>query len=461
MRRLGMAALLVLATILSLGPAGPRPATAHPAGQSADPPDLGTVVLTDPLTAPGLVTPAWCPTSAGFRHLTDEGLVLRAHGPCASSPTAPTGLSADFRQLLLRDGEIRLEARSLSAGDRLSLRLAFRTQAPTDLTMGYRIHLDAPDDVLTLVRQTEGGSATILNQRANVGSRLRSGEWTSLAVRMRGPTFWVYVDDTMVLTADDATFAEGGGGISVVRLDDSSEEEVAIAVRNVQITALANGGAARASTLTAPPVPPDAPEPGGVILQDPLTDSQVVPVLTCPPDRQSGPPDPEGLAVRIEGKCRPDAQDASIQLPIRGPVVGDGEVALDLRVAEGNPRAEIALYVRMAGQSVLGCTFNPATGSASLFKIADRQTTLLAYRLDLHRYMDATAWNRVAIVAAGREAWVLVNDQPLMYSDNAALDPGSAAVKIAREGAPDDEQELAVVLRNLTISALASGNAPR
>ena len=243
LRRLAVTALLTLTALLSVGLTGSRAATAHPAGQSPEPPELGAVVLTDPLMAPGLVTPAWCPSSGGFRELTDEGLILRAHGPCSTSPTAPTGLSADFRQLLLRDGEIRLEARSLSAGDRLSLRIAFRTQVSTDLTVGYRVHLDATDDLLTLVRQTEGGSATVLNQRPGVGSRLGSGEWTSLAVRMRGSTFWVYLDDAVVLTADDPTFAEGGGGVGAVRLEDTSGDEVAVAIRNVRVSALA--GASR------------------------------------------------------------------------------------------------------------------------------------------------------------------------------------------------------------------------
>ena len=181
----------------------------------------------------------------------------------------------------------------------------------------------------------------------------------------------------------------------------------------------------------------------------------------CTSGRQLGGYSDEGTTVRILGRCRSDSPDASSQLPIRGPVVSDGEVALDIKVSEGNPRAEIALYVRMNGQSVLGCSLNPATGSASLFKIADRQPTLLAYRLDLHRFIDAAAWNRIALRTAGREAWLLVNDEPLMYTDNAALDPGAAAIKIAREGAPDDEQELTVDLRNLTISALAGGNPAR
>ena len=79
----------------------------------------------------------------------------------------------------------------------------------------------------------------------------------------------------------------------------------------------------------------------------------------------------------------------------------------------------------------------------------------MATRRDLGGYVDLAAWNRLAIRVRGSEVWLLLNDEPLLYTAAAAVDQGLVQLYVIREGDLDDNVETSVVFRNLAMSALA------
>jgi hypothetical protein len=51
--------------------------------------------------------------------------------------------------------------------------------------------------------------------------------------------------------------------------------------------------------------------------------------------------------------------------------------------------------------------------------------------------------------------WVLPNDEPILAATDSSYRSGSVFIGLRRLGDPNDNQESAVVVRNLRVSALA------
>jgi hypothetical protein len=181
------------------------------------------------------------------------------------------------------------------------------------------------------------------------------------------------------------------------------------------------------------------PEIGAVVVEDPLTTPSVRPVGQTPTVATLGENVGEGIST------------------MRGLIIADGEVAVDFWVTQGAPRTTIGINARVHDRDAIGITFAPGEVAASVFKRTGGQLARVATRRDLAGYVDLAEWNRLAVRVRGNEVWLLLNDEPLLYTDAAANDQGLVQLYVIREGSLDDNVESSVVFRNLAMSTLADG----
>ena len=167
----------------------------------------------------------------------------------------------------------------------------------------------------------------------------------------------------------------------------------------------------------------------------------------------------EGFKLRVMGPCFLLLDEAWITVEASGVTIGDGEVALDFKLVEGAERATVGLYVRSVNEQLIGAHVHPARGEASLFTLAGSKQTDLAYRSNV--VIPPYEWNRLALRVSGYDTWLLVNDEPVLYSREVHADAGKVIVELIRGGDPEDEAETAVVFRDLTLTALEGGEPSR
>jgi len=151
---------------------------------------------------------------------------------------------------------------------------------------------------------------------------------------------------------------------------------------------------------------------------------KVIPARTCPTGKALGENVGEGLILKVRGPCQPDDKESSVQVLMRGLGVQDGGVAAEFKTVQGSDRAGTYLYTQVAGRSWLGYYLNPAEGTARLLKSVDGQISMLGLREDLDQVADLSDWIRVALRSSGSEVWLLVNDEPFLYSDDATRGAG-------------------------------------
>lgn len=215
---------------------------------------------------------------------------------------------------------------------------------------------------------------------------------------------------------------------------------------------------APAAAEAADPVPPDL---GTAIVDDPLTAPSIFPVGNCPTGQAGGDVVGEGYIIKVRGRCRATDSVAEGAVRTRGLIFEDGDVALDVKVAQGNQRTGFNIFVRVREGSHVSAYLNPAAGFASLSMLQGGVATVLAENLTVEMAADPDAWNRVALRASGSNAWLLVNDEPVLFAPGVLTEFGEVGIRVLREGDLNDAAESAVVFRNLAVSALDNGDPDR
>jgi hypothetical protein len=167
----------------------------------------------------------------------------------------------------------------------------------------------------------------------------------------------------------------------------------------------------------------------------------------------------EGFKLRVMGPCFLLLDEAWITVPANGVMVGDGEVAVEFKGVDGAERATVGLYVRNVNEQLIGAHVQPARGEASLFTMAGGQQTDLGYRNNL--VVPPYEWNKLALRVSGFDVWLLINDEPVLHSHEVYADAGKIVIEVVRDGNSEDEDETAVVFRNLTLTALDGGEPGR
>ena len=342
-----------------------------------------------------------------------------------------------------------------------------------------------------------GGKQTDLGYRNNVVAP--PYEWNRLALRVGGNKVWLLINDEPVLHSGEVHADAGKVFLEFIRegnLDD--EDEAAVVFRDLTLTARrgrTRSGAHRAvrpartgargrerhvlvgrmirvalaalvafgltlsagpgaETTQAAPSVQDVPEPPALVatyFQSDLTGPDVFPPDVCPTGGGFGENVDEGFKLTVQGRCVEQASGAGVAVRARNIEGGDGEVGIDFEVEAGAGRAGVNLYVRIQGNTYVAGYLSLGSGQAELFKREPAGNTLIAARQGFGQ-VDPTNWNRLALRFVGEEAWLLVNDEPILYGRGMPNQHGGIGLQVVREGNPDDGDVVALVFRNLTVS---------
>lgn len=222
----------------------------------------------------------------------------------------------------------------------------------------------------------------------------------------------------------------------------------------VAVGLLLVSGAGAATTRATTPAVQDIPEPPALVatyFQSDLTGPDVFPADTCPTGGGFGENVGEGFKLTVKGRCVPGASGAGVAVRARQIGMGDGEVSIDFKVVAGAERAGLNLYVRVEGSTYVAAYLGLGSGQAELFKREAGGNTLIASSPGFGA-VDPTNWNRVALRLAGDEAWLLINDVPVLYGSGMPIQYGNVGLQVVREGNPDDGDEVAMVFRDLTLA---------
>lgn len=261
--------MLMLSCVLGLVLSTQIPALVLPAAaEEIASPEVGRVVLEDPLTAPGVVgQSSACPTGKNVREFVGEGTIIKVTGRCTDASTNAS-LAQRIDGLTLPDGEVRLEMKVVSAQERARFFLDFRAAA--SLRDGsYSVRVDPAGGGVQL-RRTVDGQLTVLAERTNLAGIIAPDDWNSLVVRMQGANLWVLLNDQPLLSASDAALSTGSVLIALVRTGDPNDaQEAAVVVRDLRVSALAAGDQARLPSYqprraAAPAAPSGAPWIGDI-----------------------------------------------------------------------------------------------------------------------------------------------------------------------------------------------------
>jgi hypothetical protein len=247
----------------------------------------------------------------------------------------------------------------------------------------------------------------------------------------------------------------------VVAQGDETEEEATPVPTSVPVAsppALAPSPSPVAAAAPSLPVPPAV---AAGVFADPLSRDTVFASGACPTEVSGGKYAGGGFALIVGGPCVDDRSVADVAVPARGITLWDGDIAMDFRMAVVPERARFALYVRSRDGKLVVLQLHPGLQGMSLIMREGDKDTTLASRSDLGLTPDPNEWNRLALRIRGGEAWVLINDEPVLYATDVLDQAGSVGLQLIREGSLEDDEETAVVFRDLTLSALDDSDPAR
>jgi hypothetical protein len=201
---------------------------------------------------------------------------------------------------------------------------------------------------------------------------------------------------------------------------------------------------------------PEAPALAETIFESALTGPDLFDARVCPTNAAGGQYVDEGFRLSVRGRCVQDAPAANLPLPAPGISMLDNDVAVDFKVVAGAQRAGLNLYARVRDSgNLMAAYLNVGGNKAGLIRRDANVSRTLTGRADLKELIDPTDWNRLALRMRGKEAWLLLNDEPILYADGVVDQVGGIGIGLVREGNVNDSVEAAIVFRDLALSTLA------
>lgn len=432
------------------------------------PPEVGATVVDDPLIRPAALRASFSATGRNSEQFTDEGFRIKVTGKATETSTA-ANYGSYVQGLTFTDGETRVDLSF--AGDLAGSQLQLHFRVQPDGGDRYYASLQ-PARGLAQLRRVTSNRGAVLAERSDLGDLLAPDDWNSLAVRAKGPNFWLLLNDEPILSAVDSAFDTGRVYVGLYRTGDVNDErETSVVLRNLRVSALAIEDQARAPVYEPPALPASPafvppvgtpPEVGAVVVEDPLVGSRFLPTEACRSGRGSSEYADEGMILRVRGKCTETACIAAVETEIPGLTIPDGELRLEMKAVSAPERARITVFTR-SYDYVNSYAQSLALGgsSAGIGKTVDGPSTTLAFRTDVGRLVKPDDWNRLAVRMEGPNLWLIVNDQPVLSAADPDYETGGVQLRLSRIGDPDDEEETAVVVRNLRVSALVDGDPSR
>ena len=412
-------------------------------------PPLGALVVEDALAGTGPFRIRTCPTGRNGMAFVEGGLEIKVTGRCTETATGTVfGVSA--AGLTAAHGEFSIEAKLVDGYDRGWLALSFREQANGDL---YVLNL-SPSRHRVELRKAIGSIGAVVAERTDV-EVMGPDTWTRIGVRLEGQRFWVLLNDQPIVSATDPSLARGGFSIVAGRFGNPDDDAPVTTVwRNLRVAALANQPAPTASQPPAgPPAasgPPDGTPPaaGRVVHAESLAERGIIPTGSCRTGRGRGEVVGEGFLLAVRGKCTDASVGASVTPTLTGLTVPDGEVRFEFKVTNGYERSSLLLGARSTGEGSGAYVFAlwPGRGVAFITKVTPGQPTSGLVRRD--------DWNTMSVRLHGPSLWLLVNDQAMLTVEDATYPTGRVWLGLAKLDNPDDEDEVAVVYRNVSIAAI-------
>jgi hypothetical protein len=221
---------------------------------------------------------------------------------------------------------------------------------------------------------------------------------------------------------------------------------------------------------------PPPPAVGNVILEDDLSGPTLFRPYACKTRRGGLDYVGEGLRLKSDGPCNDGDIIAASIATIRGLEIPDGEIRVEAKAVGGIERARIGIDARTQPINVGPITSLDIIPPIYAVAVEPGRYTGLAglpgkttLRRDVEGIVTADDWNAVAIRMQGPNIWLMLNDQPILFYSDTQLDRGGAFFDLVRvsDGPqdsvtdPNDTTEVAVVYRNLKVSALAEGDPAR
>lgn len=219
------------------------------------------------------------------------------------------------------------------------------------------------------------------------------------------------------------------------------------------------GAGAPAPRSTGGGFNPPPPPLGEVTYENSLKEEKIFKASRCFGGLGMGHYVGEGFKLRLMGRCFLLLDESEMSVEAQGVRIGDGEVALDFKVVDLAERVRIGLYVRGVNEQLIGAHLHPARGEASLFTQIEGKANDLGYRNNV--VAPPYEWNKLALRVYGHNVWLLINDEPVLHSAEVHADAGKVFLELIRDGNPDDEDEAAVVFRDLTLTALEGADPER
>jgi hypothetical protein len=222
-----------------------------------------------------------------------------------------------------------------------------------------------------------------------------------------------------------------------------------------------------------------------MIFEDDLSKPNSIPPFICGTKRAGVDYIGEGLRIKLTGRCNNNVFVAAVGPTVRGLTFVDGEVRMEVKAVSGAGRARLGINARNQpfGPGSLtspetvpesyAVAIEPGTGRG----LIGNPPHAITNRTDLAGVIAIEDWNTVALRAKGTEFWLLVNDQPVLYSSDTSPESGDVSFSLLRltpaagqidveareriQDDPEDTTEVAAVFRNLKVSALAEGDPAR
>ncbi|MFN8632658.1 MAG: family 16 glycoside hydrolase [Chloroflexota bacterium] len=213
-----------------------------PAGSlrlAGPPPPVGDVIVEDSLTAPGAIPGRLdSVTGRNVGEFVGEGYIMKVTGRFREdSQTA--GIGGIIPELVVPDGEIRIEMKVVSGHDRALAYISFREQ--TDPPAFYEVNL-APSVGLAFLGRSVPNDLKMLPlaTRSDLRGRMSRDDWNQFAVRLDGPNIWILLNGEPILSVADSARDSGRVGIGVMRAGDLNDNaESAVVFRNLRVSRLA------------------------------------------------------------------------------------------------------------------------------------------------------------------------------------------------------------------------------
>lgn len=224
-------------------------------------------------------------------------------------------------------------------------------------------------------------------------------------------------------------------------------------------------------TARADAWPIAAPAPGSAsaqeerlyVLQDPLTQAGIAQPGYSRTGRNSRHVSDEGLLLRVTGRYVDSSQDAAIGTEVLGLTLPDGELRLRARVVHGAERATLLLLVRTQPdrQSEYEASFEPHGRRVRIAVRHGAEATTLAEATLTEDLVSQDGWNEFAVRVQGPHLLMLVNGQPVLSAWDESYERGRVWFALQRSGDLDDEEESAVVVRDLAVAAIDGAEPAR